>query len=199
MEPQEVPADLLEVAATLLPGADLRHATLARGQFHDVVLLPGEAALRVARRPAAAALLSRRTALLGRLQEIGLPFEVPRPLGSVTTLGDTQPLPRPGSVEVPSPRWRCRRPSSPRCCKCCAPSRLTRLPTFSTFPTTTPGVTTGGVSYWTRPCPFCRLIGAHGPAPASTPHTASCPWCGLWEQGHGDIWASHAASTGWPS
>jgi hypothetical protein len=43
---------LLDVARTLLPDVPLGGARVARGQFHDVVLLPGTAAVRVARSPA---------------------------------------------------------------------------------------------------------------------------------------------------
>lgn len=75
--------ELLAVAEELLPGAALDTARLARGQFHDVVLLPEAAAVRVARTEAAAACLPRRTRLLSRLQEHDLPFLVPAPVTGV--------------------------------------------------------------------------------------------------------------------
>jgi hypothetical protein len=45
------------VAGHLLPGADLAAATLVAGGSHDVVLLPGIAAVRIARHDLAAAKL----------------------------------------------------------------------------------------------------------------------------------------------
>ncbi|MGW4473351.1 phosphotransferase family protein [Nonomuraea sp. NPDC004354] len=77
---------LIEIAAAVLPGTPVDGAVLAGGQFHDVVLLPGVAAVRVARHESAAAELPRRTALLARLAALGLPFRVPEPLGPVTTV-----------------------------------------------------------------------------------------------------------------
>ncbi|KJK56656.1 hypothetical protein [Saccharothrix sp. ST-888] len=76
--------ELLAVAASVLPGEDMDGATLARGGSHEVVLLPGRAAVRVARSPTAAAALPRRTELLRRLAGLGLPFTVPVPLSDVT-------------------------------------------------------------------------------------------------------------------
>jgi len=81
-----VPERLLRVARCLLPHADLAQARLVGGQFHDVVLVPAVAAVRVARRPAAAAELPRRTELLRRLARAGLPFRIPEPLGEVTVV-----------------------------------------------------------------------------------------------------------------
>src|SRR5262245_51431325 len=81
-----VPEPLLRMARRVLPGVDLGQARLAGGQFHDVVLVPGVAAVRVARRPAAAAELPRRTALLRRLAENDLPFHIPEPLGEVVVV-----------------------------------------------------------------------------------------------------------------
>lgn len=80
--------DLLEIAAVLMPNVDCAGARVARGQFHDVVLLPGVAALRVARRPAAAAQLPRRLALLDRLGQLNLPFAVPEPLTDAVRVGE---------------------------------------------------------------------------------------------------------------
>ncbi|MDF9715784.1 MULTISPECIES: phosphotransferase [unclassified Nocardioides] len=60
--------DLLEIAARLLPTADVEGARVDRsGATHDVVLLPGTAVVRVARSERAAAQLPRRTELLRRL------------------------------------------------------------------------------------------------------------------------------------
>ncbi|HKT05605.1 MAG TPA: phosphotransferase [Rugosimonospora sp.] len=81
-----VPAALLRTADALLPGAAWERARLGRGGSHDVVLLPGVAAVRVATHPTAAAELPRRSALLYRLGKAGLPFAVPEPLGEVVTV-----------------------------------------------------------------------------------------------------------------
>ncbi len=78
-----VDARLLGIAEHLLPGVALDTATLAAGEFHDVVLVPGVAAVRVARTAATAAELPRRAELLRRLDATGLPFAVPCPLGDV--------------------------------------------------------------------------------------------------------------------
>ena len=82
-DPSQAGEESLSVAAELLPGVDLRAARTTRGQFHDVVLVPGLAAVRIARREQAARLLPRRVRLLERLGGLGLPFAVPRPLGEV--------------------------------------------------------------------------------------------------------------------
>jgi len=78
-----VPEDLLAVVAAVLPGQGLAGAGIARGGFHDVVLFPGVAVIRIARNSATAAALPRRTELLRRLEGIGLPFAVPVPLSDV--------------------------------------------------------------------------------------------------------------------
>jgi hypothetical protein len=75
--PQHVPADLREIAEALVPGADLDAARLAGGQFHQVVLLPGVAAVRVSRRATSALALPRQTELLRQLAAAGLPFAIP--------------------------------------------------------------------------------------------------------------------------
>ncbi|MFD3450619.1 phosphotransferase family protein [Streptomyces sp. NPDC058691] len=81
----EVPTDLLEIVDALLPGVPLDRARLADdGNIHHVVLLPGIAAVRISRRPSAAAALPRRTELLRAIGAAGLPFAVPEPLTSVT-------------------------------------------------------------------------------------------------------------------
>lgn len=74
--------DLLAIAEHLVTDANLDDARLATGQFHDVVLLPGVAAVRIARREAAAVKLPRRTELLAHLAVLDLPFAVPAPLGA---------------------------------------------------------------------------------------------------------------------
>jgi uncharacterized protein YfiM (DUF2279 family) len=74
--------DLLAIAEHLVPDANLDDARLATGQFHDVVLLPGVAAVRIARREAAEVKLPRRTELLAHLAALDLPFAVPAPLGA---------------------------------------------------------------------------------------------------------------------
>ncbi|WP_433354084.1 phosphotransferase family protein [Microtetraspora malaysiensis] len=78
-----VPEELLAVAAAVLPGQNLRRATLASGGSHHVVLLPGVAVVRIARNSTAVAALRRRTELLGRLAVAELPFAVPVPLSEV--------------------------------------------------------------------------------------------------------------------
>lgn len=78
--------DLLAVAAAVLPAADLDGAGLAGGAFHQVVLLPGTAVVRIARSPTAAAALPRRVELLRRLAAADLPFAVPVPLSDVVTV-----------------------------------------------------------------------------------------------------------------
>ncbi|WP_205673186.1 hypothetical protein [Amycolatopsis nivea] len=51
-----VPADLLEIAEALVPGAPVGSARLAtQGNMHHVVLLPGVAAVRISKRPDSAA------------------------------------------------------------------------------------------------------------------------------------------------
>src|SRR5690242_1582900 len=69
---EPVPDDLLEIADALLPGAPLGTARLFGGGMHDVVLLPGVAAVRVTKRPSGAAALPRRTELLRVIAEAGL-------------------------------------------------------------------------------------------------------------------------------
>ena len=83
MSTVSVPSELLGLAARALPKVELSQATLARGEFHDVVLIADLAAIRVTRTAEAADLLPRRVELLHRLSELGLPFAVPRPLADV--------------------------------------------------------------------------------------------------------------------
>ncbi|MEV4600562.1 phosphotransferase [Amycolatopsis sp. NPDC049253] len=85
----QVPADLLEIVETLLPGVAVGPARLAgHGNIHHVVLLPGVAAVRISRRPAAAEALPRRMELLRVIASAGLPFAVPEPLTPVAMFGD---------------------------------------------------------------------------------------------------------------
>jgi aminoglycoside phosphotransferase (APT) family kinase protein len=79
----EVNEKLLILVEELLPGVALDGASRTGGQFHDVVLLPGRAAIRVARGVAAEQELERRTELSRRLAGTGLPFAVPEPLTPV--------------------------------------------------------------------------------------------------------------------
>ncbi|NUR32224.1 MAG: aminoglycoside phosphotransferase family protein, partial [Catenulispora sp.] len=72
----------------LMPGVRLDAARLAVGQFHEVVLIPGVAAVRISRRARSAEALPRRTQVLCRLAAVGLPFAVPEPLTEVTRFGE---------------------------------------------------------------------------------------------------------------
>ncbi|MHA6760275.1 aminoglycoside phosphotransferase family protein [Streptacidiphilus sp. PAMC 29251] len=81
-----IPEELLAVAGAMLPGQSLAAAALARGGSHEVVLLPGTAVVRIASNPTAVAALPRRTELLRRLADLGLPFAVPTPLSEVVTV-----------------------------------------------------------------------------------------------------------------
>jgi aminoglycoside phosphotransferase (APT) family kinase protein len=84
-----VPADLLDVVEALVPDAPLGSARLAEhGNMHHVVLLPGLAAVRISRRPDAAAQLPRRVEILRAVAAAGLPFAVPEPLTAVTVFGE---------------------------------------------------------------------------------------------------------------
>ncbi|MET8759251.1 aminoglycoside phosphotransferase family protein [Lentzea sp. NPDC004782] len=81
--------DLLAIAAALLPGTRLDHAfTATEGNIHDVLLIPGAAAVRVSKRPLAAASMPRRIEVLRQLASADLPFQVPTPLTPVTTFDD---------------------------------------------------------------------------------------------------------------
>ncbi|WP_101784751.1 phosphotransferase [Nonomuraea indica] len=80
--------DLLAIADALLPGTSLDAARITRGGVHDVVLLPGIAAVRISRRPLGTEALPRRTELLRLIAAAGPPFAVPEPLTPVTRFGD---------------------------------------------------------------------------------------------------------------
>jgi len=84
-EPLE--AELLEIAEALVPGAPMDAARVTGGSHHHLVLLPGVAAVRVARHARAAAALGRRTEVLRLVGGAGLPFAVPEPLTPVTWFG----------------------------------------------------------------------------------------------------------------
>jgi len=86
---QPVPAELLEIAETLVPDAPAGSARLAEhGNMHHIVLFPGVAAVRISKRPSAAAELPRRMEILRAVAAAGLPFDVPEPLTAVTGFGD---------------------------------------------------------------------------------------------------------------
>ncbi|MFD4638418.1 aminoglycoside phosphotransferase family protein [Lentzea sp. NPDC058436] len=81
--------DLLEIASALLPGTRLDNAVRAtEGNIHEVLLIPGIAAVRVTRGPLTTASMPRRVEVLRRLASAGLPFQVPEPLSPVTTFGE---------------------------------------------------------------------------------------------------------------
>ncbi|KUL41687.1 phosphotransferase [Actinoplanes awajinensis] len=86
---RHIPADLLEIVEAVLPGTPLRSARLAaHGNIHDVVLLPGTAAVRISRRQSAVEAMPRRMRLLQAVAGAGLPFAVPEPLTPVMTFGE---------------------------------------------------------------------------------------------------------------
>ncbi len=81
--------ELYEIAEALLPGVRLDGARVAEdGNIHDVLLVPGVAAVRVSRRPLAAASMPRRVQVLQALGDAGLPFVVPVPLTPVVMFGE---------------------------------------------------------------------------------------------------------------
>ncbi|WP_285640375.1 aminoglycoside phosphotransferase family protein [Lentzea sp. NBRC 102530] len=80
--------DLTTIAAALLPGVRLDDAFVAEeGNTHDVLLIPGVAAVRVSKRPLGASSMPRRMEVLAQLAAAGLPFQVPEPLTPVTSFG----------------------------------------------------------------------------------------------------------------
>ncbi|MEV4471512.1 aminoglycoside phosphotransferase family protein [Nonomuraea sp. NPDC049504] len=87
-EPEPLTDDLLEIADALVPGAPLDRARRGPGGVHDVVLLPGVAAVRVSRRPLGAAQMPRGVEILRAVRAAGPPFEVPEPLTPVTDFGE---------------------------------------------------------------------------------------------------------------
>ncbi|ACQ79488.1 aminoglycoside phosphotransferase [Beutenbergia cavernae DSM 12333] len=85
--------DLTRALLPALPGAALATAQVAtHGTFHDVVLVPGHAVVRIARRTEDAAALPRRVELLRRLAGANLPFAVPRPLSPVVPYREIGPF-----------------------------------------------------------------------------------------------------------
>ncbi len=81
--------DLLAIATALHPGVGLDDAFVAAdGNIHDVLLIPGAAAVRVSKRPLAAASMPCGVEVLRQLASAGLPFQVPEPLTPVTMFGD---------------------------------------------------------------------------------------------------------------
>jgi aminoglycoside phosphotransferase (APT) family kinase protein len=86
MGSDQIPQRLLDITTTPLPGAEVAGARLTRGQFHDVVLIDNVAAVRIARRPEAAAQPTRRTAVVTALGDLGLPFAVPAAITDVVTI-----------------------------------------------------------------------------------------------------------------
>jgi hypothetical protein len=71
------------VVAALLPKTPLTGATTESGGSHRVILLPGIAAVRIAKTTSAADALPRRATLLHKLAIAGLPFAIPEPLSDV--------------------------------------------------------------------------------------------------------------------
>lgn len=102
----EVPDELLAVADALLPGIAWERARLGQGGSHDVVLLPGVAAVRIANHASAAALLPRRCQLLSRLEKAGLPFAVPVPLTDVVDVEGRAAVALSWVPGAPTPRGR---------------------------------------------------------------------------------------------
>lgn len=85
--------DLTRNLLPALPPPALATARVAtHGTFHDVVLVPGHAVIRIVRRTEDAAALPRRVELLNRLSRAGLPFAVPRPLSPVVPYRQTGPF-----------------------------------------------------------------------------------------------------------
>lgn len=95
------PADL-EFAAKVHPGPAWAHVN-DDGEFHRVLIAPGQAVLRIARTARQAALLPRRVALVQAL-DLLLPFGLPVPLGPVYRDGDVAAVAQrfiPGRAHAP--------------------------------------------------------------------------------------------------
>lgn len=72
-----------ELAASLMPGPDWKSARMEEGgQFHLVLIAPGEAVLRISRTPEAAKDMQRRVDLVQAL-ETSFTFELPTALSEV--------------------------------------------------------------------------------------------------------------------
>jgi aminoglycoside phosphotransferase (APT) family kinase protein len=95
---------LLSIARALLPERPIVDPELVTGQFHDVVLVPGRAAVRVARHADCYERLARTTALLHRLCELDLPFVVPAPLSDVVEVDGRAAVATSWVPGAPSPR-----------------------------------------------------------------------------------------------
>lgn len=76
----------MPVVGDVLPGADLSGASLATGEFHDVVRLPGRAVVRIARDSGRSSELTRQVELLRRLASLELPLRIPEPLTDVVVV-----------------------------------------------------------------------------------------------------------------
>lgn len=80
------------MAAAVLPETAGDRMVVQDGGEHLVVVAPEVGVVRVARTAQSAALMPRRTELLGRLSELELPFAVPEPLSAVTTVDGYNPV-----------------------------------------------------------------------------------------------------------
>jgi aminoglycoside phosphotransferase (APT) family kinase protein len=110
---RSLPEKLHVLVSDLWPQFDLSDAHVSEGTYHQVVVVPGVAAVRIA--PQAAGPELRRSCGLHRhLARLALPFEVPEPLGDVVEYEDkvavavtyvggaSRPLPDPG-LSDPAP------------------------------------------------------------------------------------------------
>lgn len=87
--PSPATRELYEIADALLPGVRLDAARVAEtGNVHDVLLVPGVAAVRVSKRPLAAASMPPRVEVLRLLAAAGVGFSIPEPLSEVTMFGE---------------------------------------------------------------------------------------------------------------
>jgi aminoglycoside phosphotransferase (APT) family kinase protein len=76
-------AAMLDLVTALWPDVDVASATVRRERSHDVVIVPGRMAVRIARTPAADADLHRSLPVLAALTSAELPFAVPEPLSPI--------------------------------------------------------------------------------------------------------------------
>jgi hypothetical protein len=97
-------ARVRSLARRLLPGLASDASEVVSGQFHDVVLIPDRAAIRVARHTNGYERLARTTALLGCLSDFGLPFAGPTPLTDVVELDGQAAVATSWIPGAPSPR-----------------------------------------------------------------------------------------------
>ncbi|MBW3658241.1 MAG: aminoglycoside phosphotransferase family protein [Actinobacteria bacterium] len=96
--------DARRIVGAIFPDLALGRARSSQGEFHDVVLVPGEAAIRIARRAGTAAELERTAELLRRLGDLSLPLLVPQPLAPVQELDGRAVLATTWVPGEPSPR-----------------------------------------------------------------------------------------------